>query len=724
MRDDAYGADTSAVPPTDGTDNGSSSSFQTSHLLLGVVAAFNVAIAQPLLDVVGRNPAFFVAHDAGPADVVVLSVGLALIVPLALGACLAVLMRMSRAAGVASHYVVMTAILSALGVRVLRGLPLPDVGVVVLGLLLGALATLVLIRTGAVGRILAVVIVIPVATLTLFLVMSPASALVRPGASTVSGEIDLKGDSPPIVWIIFDELPLTSLLDPSYKIDERSFPSFATVADDATLFRNVTAVHPNTEVTVPALLTGRFHERGQLPVASDHRQSVFSLLSPAYEVAATEPVTQLCPAEVCRTTRRPPLSARLLQITRDLLVIAQHVFFPEGAASRLPAVDEGWRDFRVNESDVAGRVAGGAEEFRERFGQATSSDRGAQFRRAVRSIQPSNRPRLDVIHALLPHARWEYLPEGQSYTKYTRVPGLDDEKTWVDDEWLTRQAYQRHLYQVEFVDRLVGRLIRHLEAEDIYDKTLLVITADHGVSFEPLQHYRHFADETAGGTAWVPLLIKAPHQDEPAIDDRPLLSVDILPTVLDLLGVEPGRLLLDGRSALDAIPADRDRSIPGHADWPSFSKRHLQEALREKFDVFPELPARKSSNSLTPDARVADLLGTPVPAQRVETAHHVVLNEPNMLQSVDTAAQWLPVEIEGRLITTVRGDVTVAFGLNGRFEAVTLARPDDSGDLRFTALLPPEALVPGANRLEPFVVTDDGLAPAPVTAEKRARDGD
>ena len=45
------------------------------------------------------------------------------------------------------------------------------------------------------------------------------------------------------------------------------------------------------------------------------------------------------------------------------------------------------------------------------------------------------------------------------------------------------QSYQRHLLQVMFVDRLVGELIRQLQQENLYDSTLLVLTADHGASF-------------------------------------------------------------------------------------------------------------------------------------------------------------------------------------------------------------------------------------------------
>src|SRR3990172_1008132 len=49
--------------------------------LLGLWA---LAVAHPLLDLLQRSPEFFVAHDAGPADIAIIVLGLVLLVPLAL----------------------------------------------------------------------------------------------------------------------------------------------------------------------------------------------------------------------------------------------------------------------------------------------------------------------------------------------------------------------------------------------------------------------------------------------------------------------------------------------------------------------------------------------------------------------------------------------------------------------------------------------------------------
>src|SRR5918994_3028924 len=49
---------------------------------LHVAGLWAIAVVQPLLDVVGRAPEFFVAHRAGPADILLVVAGLLLLAPL------------------------------------------------------------------------------------------------------------------------------------------------------------------------------------------------------------------------------------------------------------------------------------------------------------------------------------------------------------------------------------------------------------------------------------------------------------------------------------------------------------------------------------------------------------------------------------------------------------------------------------------------------------------
>lgn len=89
-------------------------------------------------------------------------------------------------------------------------------------------------------------------------------------------------------------------------------------------------------------------------------------------------------------------------------------------------------------------------------------------------------------------------------------------------------------------------------------RTLVVVTSDHGEALGEHGELTHglFAYEA---TLKVPLVIWAPDPLRPGIDDRPARHIDLVPTLLELLGVEPPPGL-PGRSLLSADPGEDDGS--------------------------------------------------------------------------------------------------------------------------------------------------------------------
>jgi hypothetical protein len=121
-----------------------------------------------------------------------------------------------------------------------------------------------------------------------------------------------------------------------------------------------------------------------------------------------------------------------------------------------------------------------------------------------------------------------------------KLPGLSRKtEEWDDNEALVVQAYQRHLFQVEFVDTLIGKLVKRLQEVQLYDPGLIVVTADHGVSFWPNENRRSVRGSHVADILSIPLLIKAPFQRNGLVSDRRFSVVDIVPTIADMLGVEP-----------------------------------------------------------------------------------------------------------------------------------------------------------------------------------------
>ena len=69
----------------------------------------------------------------------------------------------------------------------------------------------------------------------------------------------------------------------------------------------------------------------------------------------------------------------------------------------------------------------------------------------------------------------------------------------------------------------------------------MIVTADHGVAFQPEISRRAISASTFEQIADVPLFIKAPEQHRGVIDESAARNVDIVPTIADHLG-EPAHV--------------------------------------------------------------------------------------------------------------------------------------------------------------------------------------
>jgi len=90
--------------------------------------------------------------------------------------------------------------------------------------------------------------------------------------------------------------------------------------------------------------------------------------------------------------------------------------------------------------------------------------------------------------------------------------------------------------EVAFVDSLLGELVSELKTQGLYEKTVLVLVGDHGESLGDHQESTH-GFFVYDATIRVPLLIKAPGARRGVRARAQVRTIDILPTVLDLLGL-------------------------------------------------------------------------------------------------------------------------------------------------------------------------------------------
>lgn len=664
-------------------------------VLLSLTGLTTLAVAQPLLDLLGRNAAFLVAHGVQGTGVVALTGGLTFGLPIAAGAVILGVRRISRRSAVLLHDATI-ALLATAGILVaLRvggmGSRLLAAGEIALAVCGAAGATLAYHRSSVIRRVVNVSALAAPIALLLFLLATPARTLLVPPRADV-GDVDVSRDAAPVVLVVFDELPLSSLLNEDYVVDRTTYPAFAQLADDATFFRNVTGSHSATFEAVPALLSGRYADTDTLPTSALHPTNLFSLLADTYELHALEPLTDLCSG--CAPTSRS--KADVATLVRDLGVVLLHLVVPDDLAGRLPPLDVGWRDFGDGDDEVLGR-----ERFRERADVALRDDIPADFVTFTREISRSSAPTLHVLHTLLPHRPWRYLPDGRIHLGMADVAVGDH---WPRHPWAAAHGLQLHYAQTQFADRLLGRLMRHLEAVGMYEESLLVVVADHGLSLVPGTPTRKVTEETLYDIATVPLFVKVPGQTRGVVSDRPLETIDVVPTILDVIDVHPPQRL-DGRSAFEETAPQRETKRlmdPDGRTWEfEASQARVFEAVRRKFELFGRGGEFDLYGLGPPGAE--ELIGEPIPPRLPTAGGRVVhLARRSEYVDVDPSSPVVPAFVAGR-VEGLPGDVAqpvVAIAVNGVIRAVTVADTGTPHHGRFRAMVPPTAFTEGRNEID------------------------
>ena len=117
------------------------------------------------------------------------------------------------------------------------------------------------------------------------------------------------------------------------------------------------------------------------------------------------------------------------------------------------------------------------------------------------------------------------------------------------EPYRARFADQPYVGEIAFVDAQIGRVREFLEREGLLDKTIVVIAGDHGESLGDHGERTHgfFIYQSV---VQVPLIVLAPYDSMRGRRVADLVrTVDLMPTVLDLLGMPPGDGV-EGRSVV------------------------------------------------------------------------------------------------------------------------------------------------------------------------------
>jgi hypothetical protein len=665
-------------------------------LLFHFFGLFALAAVHPVYSLLSQesHAPFLIAHKMQPWDVAIFVTAASVIIPLGLWfVCLLAAVFSRRAGQLLSNTILAT-------LTALIFLPFADrwfalAGVssafaaVGLALGLGITATWLYstrpwARTGvsilSLGGIIAPLI---------FLTSAPVQSLFAVDAQNSKSHAPIRSPAPDIVLVIFDELPLLSLLDEQLKIDKQRYPNFYRLSQTSTWYRNTSSVHYSTASAIASLMTGEYYENYRKNIDAGHGagggginvetvpDNLFSLLGDVYEIHAAELLTHLAPENSNpENVYLPSLDQRLKLLFADTAVVYLHYLVPLEWRFRVPPIEGQWAGFTTATQDVPPDSD---------WPFVDSYKRLEVVRNFVNSLQPRAEPSIYFLHTLMPHFPYEYNDRGQKFSSvlpflsmnFRKAPGHN---TWPDEQ-AANLAYQAHLFQLQFTDKLLGRILDRLEQTGLFDDALVVVTSDHGTSFfwdDENRSAEELAKIQSSGTLFVPLLVKFPEQTKGEISDTPMQTIDIVPTLADYLG-RPLSWAHSGISAFDIDSAARERrsNLPTPFSFEFASTDELA-ALQYKFELF----GSGESDSLYQLGPNRDLLGRNVQDFRQTTSGmRFSLDSDGLPKGPDPDSPRFPAYLRGSITLTNGGNFSsnpiLVVAQNGTIKASVQTSPYD-----------------------------------------------
>ena len=669
---------------------------------LNLAVLWTFAVAQPLFDLLKDNPEFFAARGSSGFDIVSFSVLLVVLPPALLLAIELLLGLIRPELRQGAHIAFLGALVALIAAQALKkSIDASDTVLILLSVLIGAGAGLLWARAEPVRSFLNVLSPAPLVFLLLFLLSGQISELAFPSeakARSIGGV-----SRAPIVVVLLDELPSNTLVDEHDQLDTKRYPGFGELARTATWFRNAYTVYDSTERAQPAIMDGDLPERDKQPISSDHPNSIFTLFAKSHRMNVDEEATAVCPRDLCKDTiGQEDYPKRMSSMAEDLGLVWLHVVSPPDIENDLTSVSENWGNFGGGDQTTAPTPSSGS-------GVNTRANlnrgRAARFQEWMNRIVPGNRPALNFKHTLMPHVPWQYLPSGRMYRRQPNdaIPGLSNQA--YQDQGQLDVLLQRHFLQTGFADFELQQLWKRLRKEGLWDQSLIVVAADHGVAFPHARERRRLNRQTAREIAPIPLLIKAPGQHKAKVNNAWVETIDILPTIFDILNLDP-KVKMDGRSAYSPEVQ--------HRDTLRFEIRNTFQTLRISAEQFrrereqivernQRLFGSGADGSVYRIGPHPELIGQPASAAGPKL--DVELADAGDYEHVDPATGFVPTHIVASVNGPDRHPRDIAVAVNGTIQAVgntfKLA-VGDAGEL-VSVMVPESAFHKGRNRVEVFL---------------------
>jgi len=173
-----------------------------------------------------------------------------------------------------------------------------------------------------------------------------------------------------------------------------------------------------------------------------------------------------------------------------------------------------------------------------------------------------NAPFFLWVHYIDPHhpygKKWNDIISGKRFQEKPgaeanslKPPGTKDGENSAPNAPDLRRIEYLYDQDLLYTDRYLGELFRFLRGNGLWEKSAIILTADHGEEFFERGHIGHNVN-LDWGAIHVPLMIKMPGAGPSGLIREPVELVDLYPTILELLGI-PSSVAIQGKSLLPMI---------------------------------------------------------------------------------------------------------------------------------------------------------------------------
>jgi arylsulfatase A-like enzyme len=250
-----------------------------------------------------------------------------------------------------------------------------------------------------------------------------------------------------------------------------------------------------------------------------------------------------------------------------------------------------------------------------------------------------------------------------------------------------------------FTNHLLESVIARLKRTGLWNRAIIIVTADHGNAVIPHAPRRNPTQANLGQIAPIPLFVKVPGQLHGRVVDRHVCTTEILPMTARILGI---------RYPWNHFPCPANRvtvanSPSGESSLPFARVERLRDRYVERIDrSFGEHDGWGPVLRFGPHP---DLVGRAVSSLSVSTAREesVSIDDESRLRDVDPRAPTVLASLLRGTISDGDPGEALAVAVNGRLAAVGRSF-SSAGSEAYSLLIPPHYLRSGANRAEVYRV--------------------